>query len=133
MIEIPFRFKDEFIDEFFKGVSTFWANSSSTEPIQLPEKNVIKELIEVSSLASTAKEEGRSVTFTLTYGPKVDHPFSYILETPLPFNVDTLIKIAPALMLNNELIGVMLDEKGKLSIWGFTSLPSHFRLLLSSR
>ena len=126
MFEYPFKFEVQFLDEFFHAIENYWKNHP--ELIKLPNKNHLKQLIEISTFASIGKEESRSISFTLTYESINNDSFSCIFKNPLPFNIDNLIKLAPALMNTSYSIGVAIDENDRFFIWGFTLLPSHLRV-----
>lgn len=96
----------------------------------LPDREIVKNMIETAYHASFLTEERRRQWFRVVYispeeieGDKVEFPFEYIkiikFNNPRIFNVNELLKLAPAADPAQVLIGVYNKGKTKeLEIWG---------------
>jgi hypothetical protein len=95
--------------------------SSST----LPSAKHLASLVETSFWASLKKEEGRSLTFSLAYAPASDAIWKpQKFDTSLPFDVETITKLAPVACSHHLSIAVGQSTTGDLEINGlFTSSP----------
>ena len=84
----------------------------------LPSKEHLETLINYSFWASLQKEEGRQIKFSLVYGPFESKVEPFIFNEPLAFDQNTLVKLAPALKSNLEIV-TYINNDNSLEIWGF--------------
>lgn len=84
----------------------------------LPSKEHLETLINYSFWASLQKEEGRQIKFSLVYGPMESKVEPFIFNEPLAFDQNTLVKLAPALKSNLEIV-TYINSGNSLEIWGF--------------
>ncbi|RYE91066.1 MAG: hypothetical protein EOO75_09290 [Myxococcales bacterium] len=92
--------------------------------VTLPGASSRADLLKVAFYASLQREEGRALAFGLAFispasiEERGHVPFSaLIFEAPLPFGVEQIIKLAPALDHRLASIGVW-ERDGELFIWG---------------
>jgi hypothetical protein len=99
-----------------------WSQADWDLVYETPDAGVITNLIEVCFWASLGTEEGRNVKFRLMFSPPFYGRVSLVLEKPIDFNTNQLIKFAPAVHSPRSVIGVWYINKRELGIWGFTGL-----------
>jgi hypothetical protein len=93
----------------------------------LPEPSVLEHLISVCFQASLLREEDRPVRFRLIYRAPDRFPPDHgppaglhrlLFEDLLPFTERELRKLSPSADFYSSLVGVWLDEKSGLAVWG---------------
>ena len=90
-----------------------------------PSKEVIEQIINVAFWASLRKEEGHSPKISISFvsPEEVEKPLLFGLK--LPFNNDSLTKLAPGIERAGVHLGVW-EENGQLFIWGTTlNIPDY--------
>jgi hypothetical protein len=97
-----------------------WSQADWDLIYETPHAGVITNLIEVCYWASLGTEEGRSISFRLMFSPPFYGRDSLVLEKPIGFNTNQLIKFAPAVHSPQSVIGVWYINERELGIWGFT-------------
>jgi len=87
----------------------------------LPNRENLERLIETAFWASLQREEGRSLTFVINYGPSSSDT-DLVFRIPKPYTVKSVVKLAAA--VGNQILGIGVgpDAQGKLFIWGISSL-----------
>lgn len=93
----------------------------------LPSSPVLERLLSVCYQASLLHEEGRPVTFRISFaGPeefaRLGSPpaglHRLLFEQARPFDEYELRRLAPAAVFERSLIGVRLEQSGALGVWG---------------
>ncbi len=94
---------------------------------ELPDPSILEQIFSTCYQASLMREEERTVMFRLIMGdPEVFQDDSgpptglhrLYFTNPRPFNEAELHRLAPAADFRRTLIGIRLDEKNILQIWG---------------
>ena len=128
MYEHPYRLDAVFVQhlsERLHGVSSTSPNHIPSDPGETPvfllSVEDLTTLINVAFWASFKKEEGRSVTIAVQYAPpdKAHRPF--LLQHPLPYTDENLIRISPVLQRSTVECGVWKDDNDQLVIWGLNT------------
>lgn len=92
------------------------------EPLEPLDSPQFQTFIETAYWASLQQEESRFHDFTMLLMPreKMRRQYGhYVFKQPVPFNVATVAKLAPALDPQANFVGVWVDEDGQLVMWGF--------------
>jgi hypothetical protein len=93
----------------------------------LPDRPILERLLSTCYYASLLREEDRQVRFRLVFGePRQFNPESgpptglhrLVFSKPRPFHEQELRRLFPAADFHRSLIGVRLDAKDGLVIWG---------------
>ncbi len=93
----------------------------------LPEPSVLEHLISVCFQASLLRDEDRPVRFRLIYRAPDRFPpdqgppnglHRLLFEDLLPFTERELRKLSPSVNFHGSMVGVWLNEKNGLAIWG---------------
>ncbi|RYE11098.1 MAG: hypothetical protein EOP44_01465, partial [Sphingobacteriaceae bacterium] len=84
-----------------------------------PETSVIERMIDVAFWASLGREEGHSPKISLAFLPPQLAGTPMVFEHRLPFQTNTLTKLAPAVERQGIHLGVW-QEEGDLFLWGTT-------------
>ncbi len=101
--------------------------SESENLDSLPEPSVLEHLMSVCFQASLLREENRPVRFRLIYRAPDRFPpdqgppaglHRLLFEDLVPFTERELRKLSPSVDFYSSLVGVWLDEKNGLAIWG---------------
>jgi hypothetical protein len=101
--------------------------SKNRDSDPLPEPSVLEHLISVCFQSSLLREEDRPVRFRLIYRAPDRFPSDQgppaglhrlLFKDILPFTERELRKLSPSVDFYSSLIGVWLDEKSGLAIWG---------------
>ncbi|MBM9604669.1 putative sensor domain DACNV-containing protein [Desulfopila inferna] len=125
-----FQLSEHFIDQLWQKIAGRQQDKDEADASifhsvflsgNIPTKEHLTSIIEVSYWASFATEEGNSVTASLILREAEHTPDTFCFDTPLDFSDRTLVKLGPALENPKTDIGVWPDESGFLRIWGFTS------------
>ena len=144
MYEQPYRLDAVFVQHLFErlhGVRSTAHNplpsAPEATPVLLVSVEELTTLINVAFWASFKKDEGRAVTIAVQYAPpdKVERPF--LLQHPVPYTDEHLIRLSPVLPGATVACGVWKDATDQLVIWGwhtsgFTTEDCH-PLRISSR
>jgi hypothetical protein len=94
-----------------------------------PDTDVIEQLIDVAFWTSLRKEEGNSPRISIAYLSPRQAEKALLFETALPFNADTITKLAPGVERAGIHIGVW-QKDGELIIWGTTITIPNFCFVL---
>jgi hypothetical protein len=97
-----------------------------------PTRDEIGRLIRTAFLASLAQEEGRNPRFALglVSAPLLSEIHSFerkdwlVFDTPRPFDIRTITKLAPACNPTVQALGVQANADGEWQIWGFLHMGS---------
>ncbi len=84
-----------------------------------PSANIIERIIDVAFWASLGREEGHSPKISLAFLPPEMAGTPMVFEHHLPFQTNTLTKLAPAVERPGIHLGVWLQD-GELFLWGTT-------------
>lgn len=90
-----------------------------------PDKDTIEKIINVAFWASLRKEEGQSPKISIAFlsPEEAEQPLTFGVR--LPFNVDTLTKLAPGIERPGVHLAIWV-ENGSLFIWGTTlNIPNY--------
>lgn len=95
---------------------------------RVPTERDLRTLIDTSFFASLEREEGRQVAFRLAYFPRslaerIAYD-SFVFATPLPFDPQQLVKLAPAVDHRASYIAVEPGDNDALQIWGIVHYGS---------
>src|SRR5262249_31417394 len=85
-----------------------------------PDDRQLVDMVEKAFWASVRQEEGRDVTFSVSFFPVPEHrsePSNFLFTNPRVFSSDNVAKLAPALDPVHEAMFVESTLSG-LSIWG---------------
>lgn len=90
-----------------------------------PSKEVIEQIINVAFWASLRKEEGHSPKISISFVSPEEVEKPLLFGVKLPFNNDSLTKLAPGIERAGVHLGVW-EENGQLFIWGTTlNIPDY--------
>jgi hypothetical protein len=90
-----------------------------------PSKEAIEQMINVSFWASLRKEEGHSPKISISFVSPEEAEKPLLFGVRLPFNNDSLTKLAPGIERPGVHLGVW-EENGLLFIWGTTlNIPDY--------
>jgi hypothetical protein len=90
-----------------------------------PSKEVIEQIINVAFWASLRKEEGNSPKISISFISPEEAEQPLLFGVRLPFNNDSLTKLAPGIERPGVHLGVW-EENGLLFIWGTTlNIPDY--------
>jgi len=90
-----------------------------------PSKEVIEQIINVAFWASLRKEEGHSPKISISFVSPEEVEKPLLFGVKLPFNNDSLTKLAPGIERAGVHLGVWV-ENGQLFIWGTTlNIPDY--------
>jgi len=84
-----------------------------------PNVGVIESMIDVGFWASLGREEGRSPKISLAFLPPQMAGTPMVFKHRLPFQTNTLTKLAPAVERPGIHLGIWLED-GELVLWGTT-------------
>lgn len=88
-------------------------------PETIPPVEQLAHLVQTAFWASLEKEEGRPLYFTVNYmAPEPSGKRLIAFDEPLPYEGQTLIKLAPAIGATDAALLVAPVEQGRLKIWG---------------
>jgi hypothetical protein len=113
-----------------RGLINFFAQREMYPPTCIPSRQHLELLIEKAFWTSLRKEEGRPLIFSLSYIKALEEPLSTLsFGDALPFDVDTLTKLAPAASRPDSGIVVGPSPEGSLKVRGIrTSDITPFRI-----
>jgi hypothetical protein len=94
-----------------------------------PSKHTIETIIDIAFWASLRKEEGRSPKISIAFLPPRQSELPLSFEQRMPFSVDVLTKLAPAVERSGIHLGVWQDED-EIYIWGTTHTIPGFCFVL---
>lgn len=120
---------EERLQQEHSGTLFSYANSGETlhSVTSIPSRKHLKEIVETAFWASLQREEGRPLEFSVGYNESVRSVTKFynnryfLFDRPLPFNVNSIAKIAPAVGRRN--LGIAVAPTPELSICG---LLNHF-------
>jgi hypothetical protein len=129
MQNLSFTLRPEFYDKVQERIAgaeqainaifnKFTASKGTSFTDQLPSREQVQILIETAFWTSIEREEGRSLKFNVSYASGYIPAITIPLETPKPYNVDTLIKTAPIASSSEQSIIVNPSGNGELFILG---------------
>lgn len=102
-------------------------------PTSLPLKGHLKEFVETIFWTSLKKEEGRSLTFSVDYASEAPtyELNGFIFDNPMPFDVRTLTKLAPAACHQDlsMLVGASDEHLQVVGLRDFSKGPLTFKVL----
>ncbi len=107
------------VEYHFKQHFTAARQNNILELAPEPAADVIEAIIDVAFWASLGREEGHSPKISLAFLPPELAGIPMVFKHRLPFQTNTLTKLAPAVERPGIHLGVWLEE-GELFLWGTT-------------
>lgn len=98
----------------------------------IPSEAKLASLIETAFWASLQREEGRSLRFVVKYHSPSNRPYEMLALDCLSFNVNSLVKLAPAVNCSHSAIVVAPEDHDNLKIVGIavsTTIPLEVKAL----
>ena len=86
-----------------------------------PNELQLTSLIYNTFWASYEREESRPLKFGVAFREPIKWSGASIFQKPLPFDINSIKKLAPALVPGDNYLGVWPNDKEELFIWGITN------------
>src|SRR5687767_5313920 len=90
--------EDDFFAALHDRLNSYYERLSELEKssgFRIPEPSILRDLVTTALRASVGRDEGRAIHFKLVYADVLDDQMCHF-ATPVPFESETLLKLAPA-------------------------------------
>ncbi|WP_234461969.1 putative sensor domain DACNV-containing protein [Pedobacter segetis] len=113
------------LENHFKDLIRVAIEKGEQKIASIPKQQNIEAIINVAFWASLRKEEGRSPKISISFLSPEEAEQPLLFGVRLPFNTNTLVKLAPGIERAGVHLGVW-EENGSIYIWGTTlTIPDY--------